>query len=228
MAYLSERKRIFLLMMRWWSDQKLYNGVKQIFNETFRDENTVILRSMWSERSDASMKRVAWKIAKFQDDQYWRLIKIYEEKQLDVAQSFVENLHFNMCKANQQHDINRMVVQRILKKIKFYPYKSNLVQELNEDDFNRRMEFCKLVMKKTDDDPNFFQYSLFNIFLDRAIFELNCSVNRHNCRFWSDNNFHWKLICNTLKSWTSRRVCWLAIFHWWKFERCKVWRYAEE
>jgi len=98
-----------------------------------------------------------------------------------------------------------MAVQRILKKIKFYSYKINLVQELNEDDFYYCMEFCKLIMRKTDDDPNF----LFNIvFLDEVIFELNGSVNRHNCRFWSDNNSHWMLEAHTqysqkLNVWTS-------------------------
>jgi len=107
-----------------------------------------------------------------------------EEKQLDVAQSFVENPHLNTRNTNQQHDISRMAVQKILKKIKFYLYKINLVQKLNKDNFDRRMEFCKLIMKKIDNDPNF----LFNIvFSDEATFELNDSVNKHNCRFWSDN-----------------------------------------
>jgi len=48
--------------------------------------------------------------------------------------------------------------------------------------------------EKTDDDPNF----LFDIvFSDEAIFELNGSVNRYNCRFWS-NNPHWILEVHTL------------------------------
>jgi len=86
---------------------------------------------------------------------------------------------------------------------KFYPHKIDLVQELNEDDFDRHMKFCKL-MKKTDDDPNF----LFNIvFSDEATFELNNSINKHNCRFWSDNNSHWILETNTQYLEKSGRVC---------------------
>jgi len=55
-------------------------------------------------------------------------------------------------------------------KIKFHPYKINLVQELNKDDFDRRGILRTHDEKKTDDDPNFF----FNIvFLDKATFELN-------------------------------------------------------
>lgn len=71
---------------------------------------------------------------------------------------FVENSHLSIRKANHQHGISRMAVQKILKKIKFYPYKIHLVQELNEDDFDRRMEFCELMMRKPDNDLNF----LFN------------------------------------------------------------------
>jgi len=70
----------------------------------------------------------------------------------NVAQSFVEI--FTSARANQQHNISRMAVQNILKKIKFYPYKINLVQELNENDFDRRIKFCELMMKKLI--PTFF------------------------------------------------------------------------
>jgi len=56
------------------------------------------------------------------------------------------------------------------------------------------MEFCELKMKKTDDDSNF----IFNtVFSDEATFELNNSVNRYNCKFWSDNNPHWMLEAHT-------------------------------
>lgn len=39
--------------------------------------------------------------------------------------------------------ISRSSVHRILKHHKFYPYKPHLLQELNEDDFDRRQEFCE-------------------------------------------------------------------------------------
>lgn len=188
MAYLSERERISLLMMRGWDDrQRSYNEVRQIFNETFRDENTAISRSTvertvrrFNETGSVKNRQIPGR----------PISAIGEEKQLDVAQLFVENVHLSIRKVNQQHDISRMFVQRILKKIKFYPYKIHLVQELSEDDFDRRMEFYDVMMRKTDDDSNF----VFNvIFSDEATFELNGLVNRHNCRFWSDNNPHWML-----------------------------------
>lgn len=69
-----------------------------------------------------------------------------EEKTLDVAQSFVEDPKLSIRKAAQQNDISRMSVQRTLRGIKFHPYRMYLVQELNDDDFDRRNEFCEFMM----------------------------------------------------------------------------------
>ncbi|CAH1986436.1 unnamed protein product [Acanthoscelides obtectus] len=39
--------------------------------------------------------------------------------------------------------VSRRTVQRILKAHSFHPYKIHLLQELNEDDFDRRLQFCE-------------------------------------------------------------------------------------
>jgi len=52
-------------------------------------------------------------------------------------------------------------VHRILKKNKFIPFKVTLVHELNEDDFDRQVEFCEDIMARIDNNPNFH----FNSFL---------------------------------------------------------------
>jgi len=71
-------------------------------------------------------------------------------------------------------------VCKILKQNKFHPYKIHLLQELNEDDFDRCLEFCELMMEKIDAEPDF----VYNIvFSDEAMFQFNGNVNRHNCRF---------------------------------------------
>jgi len=104
MAYLSERERISLLMRGWSDCQRLYNEVRQIFNETFR-ENTATSRSTvertvrcFNETGSVKNRQIPGRL----------ISATGEEKQLDVAQSFVENVHLNIRKANQQHDISRM------------------------------------------------------------------------------------------------------------------------
>lgn len=82
-------------------------------------------------------------------------------------------------------NIPRTTIRRILKQHKFHPYKIHLVHELNEDDFDRRQEFCEVMSERILANANF----LFNIcFSDECTFYLNSTVNRHNCRYWSDVN----------------------------------------
>jgi len=80
-----------------------------------------------------------------------------EEKQLDIAVSFIQNPHLSFRKTSQQY-IDHKSVHKILKLIKFNFYKVKFVQELNDDDSDCRLEFCDLIMKIID-DLNF----LFNI-----------------------------------------------------------------
>ncbi|CAH1965519.1 unnamed protein product [Acanthoscelides obtectus] len=47
--------------------------------------------------------------------------------------------------------VTRRTVQRILKAHSFHPYKIHLVQELNEDDFDRRLQFCEdMIIRKME------------------------------------------------------------------------------
>lgn len=83
--------------------------------------------------------------------------------------------------------INRGSIQGILKTHHFHPYKIKLVHEINEDDEDRRLQFCEIISERALNNPNY----VFNIcFSDECSFFLNGTVNRHNCRYWSDHNPH--------------------------------------
>ena len=80
-------------------------------------------------------------------------------------------------------------VQRILTKmLKLHPYKVKLVQELNDDDPDRRVQFAELMMNRMDDDTNFLKRIVFS---DEATFFLNGSINRYNMSYWSESNPEW-------------------------------------
>jgi len=73
-----------------------------------------------------------------------------------------------------------MSVHKILKQNKFDSFKVRLVHELNEDDFDRRVEFCEIMMARIDTDPDF----LFKIIFSKEMtFQLNNTLNRHNSRY---------------------------------------------
>ncbi|EFN88574.1 hypothetical protein EAI_05277, partial [Harpegnathos saltator] len=109
------------------------------------------------------------------------------DKTLNVLQSFQENPHLSVSKTAQAHDINEGNVSNILKKHKYYPYKIVIAQELMEDNFDRRIQFCEELMNRCDDNANFLNFVIFS---DETTFQINGAVNLHNCRYWSDENPH--------------------------------------
>ncbi|KAG8300929.1 hypothetical protein J6590_065049 [Homalodisca vitripennis] len=93
-----------------------------------------------------------------------------------VAQPFVASPSKSTRKASAELEISRSV-QRLLKQLKFKPYRPSLLQALHVDDSDRRWEFCETIIICSKADPNFF-------------FKLHGRVNWHNCVYWSNVNPH--------------------------------------
>ncbi|KAJ8961650.1 hypothetical protein NQ318_021247 [Aromia moschata] len=93
-----------------------------------------------------------------------------------------------------ENEVSQTTVLRILRKENYHPYKFQLVQELNEDDPDRRLQFCETMMNLCQTNPNLYKQILFS---DEATFCLNGQVNRQNCRFWSRTNPHWIIEAHT-------------------------------
>ncbi|XP_067205325.1 uncharacterized protein [Linepithema humile] len=171
MAYakLSEQERVSLLMMRGWGDQvRSYNKVRVLFNRTFRNGDGL---------SPVSKSTVERTVRRFMDNGTVKDLErsgrsksvASEEKQIEIAQAFVENPHLSLRRTGNEHDASHETVRKVLKNIHFHPCKIHLVQELNEDDPDRRIEFSETMMNRIDEDPLF----LYNIvFSDEATFTL--------------------------------------------------------
>lgn len=189
MAALTERDRIHILMMRGWGDnQRSFEDVRSLFNETFRIGQVPI-----------SKMTVSRTVRRFNEHgtikdlpRSGRPVSVAtEENQLDVALSITEDPHSSIRKLQQQHDITYGSVQRILtKNLKFHPYKVKLVHEMNEDDPDRRLEFSEIMMARMNADENFLKNIAFS---DESNFFLNGSVNKHNMSYWSEENPHWMM-----------------------------------
>ena len=83
--------------------------------------------------------------------------------------------------------IPKSSVHRILKRAQWKSFIPALVHALNEDDPDRRVEFCEWYLAKCADD-NEFPHKI--IWSDEATFKLNGSINRHNCSYWALENPH--------------------------------------
>lgn len=114
--------------------------------------------------------------------------KISEDTKINVLLSVEENFNKPSRIAAGEHDISQRSVLRLLKSEKYHPYKIQLIQELNDDDPDRRIQFCERVMDLCHANPGFHRRILFS---DEATFCLNGTVNRQNCRYWSRGNPHW-------------------------------------
>lgn len=110
-----------------------------------------------------------------------------EEQAVLVLADVIENPQQSIRTLAQKHEVAATAVFREFKKNKFHPYKIKLVHELNEDDPDRRMQFCETVQLQVREEPEFLKNICFS---DECSFFLNGAVNRHNFRYWAPENPH--------------------------------------
>lgn len=191
MERLSEQQRIEILIFVGHGDRKrTQDEVCALFNERYPNRNGI---------SRCTVSRV---IKKFrQTGNVKNLPKSGRpitatggEKALNIMLSVEENPRQSLRKLADDFDICPKSVSNLFKKEKLYPYKVHLSQELSENDFDHRVEFCENMQERCNNDPTFSSNIVFS---DEATFYLNGSVHRHNCRYWSRNNPHWMLPLHT-------------------------------
>ncbi|KAJ8946018.1 hypothetical protein NQ318_023265 [Aromia moschata] len=105
--------------------------------------------------------------------------KITQDKKIDIVLSMEENPQSTSILVASENEVSQTTVLCILRKENYHPYKFQLVQELNEDDPDRRLQFCETMMDLYQTNPNLHQQILVS---DEATFCLNCTVTRQNCR----------------------------------------------
>ena len=74
-----------------------------------------------------------------------------------------------------------------MKKLQLKLYHPTLIVELNEDDFDRHNQSSEICLEKFNCDSDLIDRILWS---DKCKFNRNESVNRHNCTYWSTENFH--------------------------------------
>lgn len=108
-----------------------------------------------------------------------------EEQQLNVLCEFIENPSHSKRSASQVCEVPPSSVLKTLKKNKIHPYKIQLYHAMNEDDHDRRLQFCEVIENVTRENPTFDHNICFS---DESSFSINGLVNRHNCRYWDTEN----------------------------------------
>lgn len=81
----------------------------------------------------------------------------------------------------------RTVCKILRKRLRFTPYKLQLVPKLYPQDQKTRFEFCTSFQESMENDPDLLSKIIFS---DEATFHLSGKVNRHNVRIWGTQNPH--------------------------------------
>ncbi|KAL1491580.1 hypothetical protein ABEB36_012155 [Hypothenemus hampei] len=108
-----------------------------------------------------------------------------EAAQIEVLGSFVAEPTTSLRSMARQVGMSHETVRKALKFHKFHPYKMQMLQQLFDDNFDRRIQFCETMTNLINDNRNILQNICFS---DECTFFLNGRVNKQNCRYWSDEN----------------------------------------
>lgn len=84
-------------------------------------------------------------------------------------------------------DMTKDSYHRAVLEAGYRAYKPTKVQELSEDDFDRREVFCETLLEKFSKEPSMINKILWS---DESEFKLNGVINRHNCSYWAFSNPH--------------------------------------
>ena len=88
---------------------------------------------------------------------------------------------------SQELELSRSSVRRLLRDENLRPFHPKLVQGLSEDDFDRRLECCEVLLELKEEDEEIFDKIIWS---DEAVFKLSGSVNRHNTVYYATENPH--------------------------------------
>lgn len=186
--YLTEAQKIEILIMRGCEDkQRTQQEVCDMFNLKYPNVDP-ITRSTVSKIASTFYNRGHVRSLP-RNHQH-----VSEDTQLNILLETQENAHTTSRTIAANNEISQTSVLKYLKQYKWHPYKINLVQALNEDDPDRRIQFCEQMAEICYENPNFVSNIIFS---DEATFYLNGTVNRQNCRYWAPRNPHWFIESHT-------------------------------
>lgn len=161
--YLSEQKKIEILMMIGYGDRiRSQDEVVNMFNAKYPED-------------PITQSCVSKVLRKFEENGHVRdrprsgRPAINNDERLDILLEAEENCHSSTRQIATNNNISQFSVWKTLKKAKYNPYKITLVHELNEDDADRRLQFCEQMTNMLSNDEHLLSNIIFS---DEATFFL--------------------------------------------------------
>lgn len=167
-----------------------------IIKHMYRLEYPVNVQRLWSKEMNGNppdRKTITSLMNKFEEtgsvsniDSPGRPVSVTDQTTKDEVSSILEREpQTSPRQMSSNLNISRTSVRRIYKSLGFKPYIPRLVQELNEDDPDRRIEYCETFLSLLENEPDLVHRVIWS---DEAVFKLNGHINRHNSVYWATEN----------------------------------------
>jgi len=172
-------------------------------------------RRIYANRNGPSPRCIRRIVAKFkelgnvQDRQ--RLGRSRTGRSIDKIESVRQDVaatpQKSVSRRSDELQISKTTLWRILKKdLKCYPYKIQLVQNIDQNDFEKRLQFAHSFLEIFQDEDKICSLMM----TDEAHFHLNGFVNKQNFRFWGGEN---PQVIHVKELHPQRVTVWCGIMH---------------
>lgn len=104
-----------------------------------------------------------------------------------VTEQLLETSNLSIRKGAAALGMKQSSYYNAVKESGFRPFRPSKVQELSEDDFDRRAQFCETLLGRFSKEPGMIDKILWS---DESQFTLNGVINRHNSCYWAYSNPH--------------------------------------
>jgi hypothetical protein len=105
----------------------------------------------------------------------------------EVANRLLSSPRKSLRVLSQEIGLLTSTCQRAAKKAGLHAYRFRVVQELKQQEYDKRMTYCRWFQTFIDDNPGILDYTWFS---DEAWFHLSGYVNSQNTHLWSSRNPH--------------------------------------
>ena len=105
-----------------------------------------------------------------------------------IRNTFEQKQQLSLRNAGLVTGVAKSTIQRVLTdKLKMKPYRPKNVQELKPNDCHLRLHYAREMISASASDEHYLTSILFT---DESTFHTSSHVNRHNMRFWAQENPH--------------------------------------
>lgn len=108
-----------------------------------------------------------------------------ENNIIDILAYFEVNKTKSISNCVEELGFSYATIQKVLRTNGYKPYKVMPVQGLREQDREKRLTFCNIILQKHNEDPNFVNKILFT---DESPFSTAGRHNRRNTHVWATEN----------------------------------------